>query len=80
MIEQGKHFYETFDGVYRENKMTENFILSSDSLNGEKVMGIYGASHIGLYEKDFTGKVPCMANQLRERYGDIIYSENLSGK
>ncbi|MGI6508398.1 MAG: hypothetical protein ACOX4A_08480 [Saccharofermentanales bacterium] len=60
--------------------MTENFILAFDSLNGEKAMGIYGGSHIGLYKMDFTGKVPCMGNQLREHYGDIIYSENLSGK
>ncbi len=75
-----KHFYETSDDVYRENKMTEIFILAFDSLNGEQIMGIYGASHIGLYNMDFTGKAPSMANQLREHYGDIIYSENLSGK
>ncbi len=80
VIKQGKHFYETSDDVYRENKMTENFILAFDSLNGEKVMGIYGGSHIGLDKMVFTGNVPCMGNQLREHYGDIIYSENLSGK
>ncbi len=80
VMTQGQHFYDTSDDVYRENKMTENFIRAFDSLDGEKIMGIYGGSHVGLYDKDFTGKVPCMANQLREHYGDIIYSEKLSGK
>ncbi len=58
--------------------MTENFIREFDSLDGEKVMGIYGASHTGLNKLDYTRKVPCMANQLKQYYGDIIYSENLS--
>ncbi|HHT24317.1 MAG TPA: hypothetical protein GXZ76_02205 [Clostridiaceae bacterium] len=80
VIEQGQHFYETSDDVYRENKMTENFIREFDLLDDEKIMGIYGASHIDPDKMDFTGKVPCMANQLKEHYGDIIYSENLSGK
>ena len=60
--------------------MTENFIREFDLLDDEKIMGIYGASHIDPDKMDFTGKVPCMANQLKEHYGDIIYSENLSGK
>ncbi|HHU53019.1 MAG TPA: hypothetical protein GXZ43_02920 [Clostridiaceae bacterium] len=60
--------------------MTENFIREFDSLDYEKIMSIYGASHTGLDKMDFTGKVPCMANQLKEHYGEIIYSEYLSGK
>lgn len=80
VIEQGQYFYETSDDVYRENKMTENFIHAFDSLEGEKLMGIYGASHTGLNKMDYTGKVPCMANQLREHYGDIIYAEIVSKK
>lgn len=80
VIEQGQYFYETSDDVYRENKMTENFIRAFDSLEGEKIMGIYGASHTGLNKMDYTGKVPCMANQLREHYGDIIYAEIVSKK
>ncbi len=80
VMEQGQYYYDHSDDVYRENKMTENFIRAFDLLDGEKVMGIYGAAHTGLYSKDFTRKVPCMANQLREHYGDIIYSENLSGR
>ncbi len=78
VMEQGQTFYETSDDVYRENKMTENFIREFDLLDGEKIMGIYGASHTGLDELDYTRQVPCMANQLKKHYGDIIYSENLS--
>lgn len=83
VIEQGQYFYGNSgnpDHVYRENKMTENFIWAFDALNGEKIMGIYGGSHTGLEAMDFFGKVPCMANQLKQHYGDIIYSEYLSGK
>ena len=78
VMDQGETFYETSDDVYRENKMTENFIREFDLLDGEKIMGIYGAAHTGLNKLDYTRQVPCMANQLREYYGDIIYSENLS--
>ena len=80
VIEQRQFFYKNMDHdhVYRENKMTENFIREFDSLDGEKVMGIYGGAHTGLNKLDYTRKVPCMANQLKQYYGDIIYSENLS--
>jgi len=78
VMEQGRTFYDTSDDVYRENKMTENFIREFDLLGGEKIMGIYGASHTGLDKLDYTRQVPCMANQLKEHYGDIIYSENLT--
>ena len=57
--------------------MTENFIRAYDALGEIKIMGIYGGSHTGLFDMDYTGKVPTMANQLREHNGDIIYSENL---
>lgn len=77
-IEQGKYFYEQSDHVYRENKMTENFIREFDKLNGENIMGIYGAAHTGLEDMDYTNSVPCMANQLKAYYGDILYTEDLS--
>ncbi|HHV30087.1 hypothetical protein [Acetivibrio mesophilus] len=77
-IEQGKYFYENDDDVYRENKMVENFIREYDALNGESIMGIYGSAHTGLDALDFTNSVPCMANQLKDVYKDIIYSEDLS--
>lgn len=78
-IEQGKYYYENSDDVYRESKMAENFIREVDNLSGESVMGIYGGAHTGLDAMDYnTRSVPCMANQLKETYGNIIYSVDLS--
>ncbi len=78
-IEQGKHFYEKADDVYRENKMVENFLQEFDKLNGERIMGIYGGAHTGLDAMDYnTHSIPCMANQLKKHYGDIIHSEDLA--
>lgn len=77
-IEQGKQFYKEIDGVYRENTMAENFIREYDNLDDESVMGIYGGAHTGLDAMDyFTGSIPCMANQLKEVYGENIHSEDL---
>lgn len=77
-IEQGRLFYEDDDFVYRENKMTENFIREFDNINGESIMGIYGGAHIGLDAMEHsTQSVPCMANQLKGRYGDAVHSEDL---
>lgn len=78
-IEQGRYYYDHSDDVYRENKMVENFIREFDQLGGENIMGIYGSAHTGLDQLDYTNSVPCMASQLSEKYGDIIYSEDLSG-
>ena len=77
-IKQGKYYYEHSDDIYRENKMAENFIREYDSLKNESIMGIYGSAHTGLDAKDFTGAIPCMANQLSKTYKDIIYSEDIS--
>jgi len=78
-IEQGKYFYENSDHIYRENKMAENFIREFDKLQDENIMGIYGSAHTDFNAMDYYNKsVPCMANQLKKRYGDAIYSENLS--
>ena len=78
-IEQGQHYYQYSDDVYRENTMTENFIREFDRLNGVDVMGIYGAAHIGIDALDYTtNTIPCMANQLHERYGDAVHAENLT--
>ena len=66
---------------YRENMMVKNFIRAFDSLNGESVMGIYGAAHIVSEQfAYYNGDVDflCMADQLKERYGDAIYLEDLS--
>jgi len=78
-IKQGRYFYKHSDDVYRENKMVENFIREFDKLKGENIMGIYGGAHTGFDAMDYmTGSVPNMASQLKERYGDNIYSEDLS--
>lgn len=78
-IQQGRLFYSKEDDVYRENKMTENFIREFEKLGGESIMGIYGSAHTGLDGMDYaTQSVPCMANQLQEPYGNNLYSEDLS--
>lgn len=78
-IQQSRTYYKTNDDVYRENKMTENFIRAFERLGSEDIMGIYGAAHTGLDKMDYeTQSVPCMANQLQEYYGDNLYSEDLS--
>lgn len=78
-IEQGKYFYIHSDDAYRENKMAENFIREYDKLKGERVMGIYGAAHTVLDGIVVgTDSVPCMAEQLSQRYGDVVRCEDLS--
>lgn len=77
-IEQGTQYYAQPDDVYRENVMAENFARHFDKLKTESVMGIYGAAHTGLDAMNYTKAVPCMANQLKQLYGDAIRSEDLS--
>lgn len=78
-IEQGKHYYRKNDDVYRENKMVENFIREFDKLKDADVMGIYGGAHTDPNALDYmTQSIPCMAKQLKERYGEAIYTEDLS--
>lgn len=77
-IQQGQFFNETKDNAYRENTMVENFIREYNKLEGQMIMGIYGADHIAPKEQDSTKSVPCMADQLKNYYGDIIYSEDIS--
>lgn len=78
-IAQGKHYYNNEDGTYRENKMAENFIREFDKLIDENVMGIYGGAHTGLDAMDYnTQTIPCMANQLKQRYGDAVHASDLS--
>ncbi len=78
VIEQGRYYYAHSDDVYRENKMVENFVSTFDQMSSENIMGIYGAAHTGLEAKDMTLSIPCMANQLHEKYEDHISSEDLS--
>ena len=79
-IEQGKQYYQTGDDVYRENIMAENLARIFESLPmGASVMVITGSAHSNLYALDYnTGTVPCMAGQLRQRYGAALQARNLS--
>ncbi|MCM1186949.1 MAG: hypothetical protein NC251_07700 [Lachnoclostridium sp.] len=78
-ISQGKYYYKHSDNVYRENKMVENFVREVEKLDSIDIMGIYGSAHIGLEAMDYaTNTIPCMANQLHEKYGDAVYAEDLT--
>lgn len=78
-IQQGERYYSSYDRVYRENKMAENFIREFEKLGNESIMGIYGSAHTGVNEMDlFTKSVPCMANQLHKYYGRNLHSEDIS--
>lgn len=87
-IQQAKRYYsysyagkEAEADVYRENCMAENFMRELDALDAEKntdVMGIYGAVHTALDGMNYEdGTVPCMANQLYQKYGERIVSKDL---
>ena len=87
-IQQAKQYYsysyagkEAEADVYRENCMAENFMRELDALDTKKktdVMGIYGAVHTALDGMNYRdGTVPCMANQLRQKYGERIVSKDL---
>ena len=80
-IGQGRAYYQNNqDAAYRENMMAQNFARAFDALPaGSSVMAITGSLHSNLYTMDaFTGTTPCMANQLRQRYGDALVSRNLT--
>lgn len=78
-IQQGKRYYQYSDNVYRENRMADNFLREFDNLGAEAVMGIYGTAHTGVEAMEYsTGRIPCMANQLKEYYGDKLHSVNLT--
>ncbi|WP_342547987.1 hypothetical protein NST69_30765 [Paenibacillus sp. FSL P2-0089] len=78
-IQQGQRYYRSYDNVYRENKMTENFIREFEKLGNESIMGIYGAAHTGVNEMELiTQSVPCMANQLQKHYGSNLHTEDIS--
>lgn len=77
--EQGQYYRQYSDDTYRENKLAENFIREYEKLKGASVMGIYGSAHAQTDAMEFmAGEVPCMANQLYQKYQDALYSEDLS--
>ena len=75
-IRQGKEYRSDdtpHNGIspVREAYMTSNFIDEYSSVGG-KIMGIYGGYHTQLNNPDL------MAGRIREHFGDIISSVNLS--
>ena len=74
---QGERFYKDQSTTYREKAIVENFIQAYEALDGESIMGIYGARHANLngMTKDYSA--PSMGQQLVEIYGGLIYSEDL---
>jgi hypothetical protein len=68
------------DHAYRETKMIENFIREFDALpEGTSIMGIYGNAHTDLEGiAAGTTDLPCMANQLKEKYGDALHTVDLT--
>ena len=79
-IEQGKVFFasKNYDWAYRENKLSENFIREFDKLSNDSIMGIYVEAHTRLNAKDYSQTVPSMASQLKNVYGEVIHSEDIS--
>lgn len=78
-IRQGQYYYQHFNDTYRENTMTENFIREFEGLQGDDVMGIYGAAHTNIKAMEYTtGSVPCMANQLYKKYRSALHTEDLT--
>lgn len=78
-IEQGQHYYQYADNVYRENQMVKNFMREWKALNNIDIMGIYGSAHTGIEAMEYsTNTVPCMANQLFKTYGDALHSQDLT--
>lgn len=67
--------------AYREQCMAKNFMREYDKLNGENVMGIFGAAHATTSEQLESAYAPgtvTMAMMLEDRYGAQIRSTNLS--
>ncbi len=83
-IEQGEIYYgkrnhQNKDHVYRENRMTQNFIREYKLLEGADIMGIFGGAHTDIKALDQNTKtIPCMANQLQKIFGDSLHTQNLS--
>lgn len=82
-IKQGEYYYKDYNNHlyydYGENRMVENFIREFDKLNDENIMGIYNVNHTTFNGIAYnTVSLPNMANQLKKRYGDAMYSKDLS--
>jgi len=80
-IEQGRHYYSTNprDEAFRVNSKADNFIRAFDRLIDQSIMGIYGGTHayFGDYGSMGLPEIPTLAERLRERYGDAVFSRPL---
>ena len=78
-MKQGRVYYGSDEPnhAYRENAMTENFIREYEALEGESVMGIYGAAHTYIDTLNVSGECDCMGKQLFAKYGEKVISEDL---
>ena len=78
VMRQGRVYYSNNADIFRENTMVKNFLREIATVDNEDIMGIYGSAHTLLEGLDFTGHVPCMANQLKTLLGDSIHAKDLS--
>lgn len=79
-IAQGRKFYAKGNVEYRETMMTENLIRELESLEGEEIVGFYGAAHTGTspFGYDDGTVEDTMASRLLERYGEKVHLTDLS--
>ncbi len=76
-VAQGAEYYRERDPLYRENAMVANFLREAEGIQDSCIVGFYGSAHVGLYNLDYTGQIPCMANQLRTVFNAAISSTDL---
>jgi hypothetical protein len=80
-IDQGRKYYGNGnkDYAFRENIMAENFLREYELLNGADIMGIFGIAHTDVKGMGWNASnVPCMANQLKTKYGDALQTIDIS--
>lgn len=79
-IEQGQKFYSEEDFEYREAMLTENFIRALERLDGEEIVGFYGAAHVRTlsFSSGSQTAETSMASRLLERYGERLHLLDLT--
>lgn len=78
-IKQGRHFNSTRDDIYRESMLVENFIREFNKLNGQSVVGIYGAAHVSFEDFEMGGQtMVSMGYQLNNIYEKRLQTNDLT--
>lgn len=79
-IEQGQRFYSEEDFEYREGMLTENFIRALERLDGEEIVGFYGAAHVRTlsFTSNFQTEETTMADRLLAQYGERLHLLDLT--